>query len=255
MAQLSKQNKALNWTDECQKAWQEIKNRIAHAPIMGFGDFTKPIQMHTDACKNGFAAILTQERNGRQVLIDAISRTTTKPEKNNSSTKLECACVIWAAKRFKHYLYAAPLTEIITDSYGLQYLQQKNNESALVQRWLCEMEGFTFKVKYRKGGENIADFLSRQGDVAVPVQTRSSRGAPRIDYRALNKGVARSKDDRQPPQAHNGKAQPQKNQKAQKPREAVKKKTMRRTAREDRRKQQNNKFRNSKRRANQSLRD
>ena len=152
MAQLSKQNKALNWTDECQKAWQEIKNRIAHAPIMGFGDFTKPIQMHTDACKNGFAAILTQEKNGRQVLIDAISRTTTPAEKNYSSAKLECACVIWAAKRFKHYLYAAPLTEIITDSYGLQYLQQKNNESALVQRWLCEMEGFTCKVKYRKGG-------------------------------------------------------------------------------------------------------
>ena len=189
MAQLKKNNPALTWSDECEQAWQEIKQRITNAPIMGFGDFTKPIQLHTDACKNGFAAIITQEKDGKQVLIDAISRTTTPAEKNYSSAKLECACVIWAVKRWKYYLRAAPLTEIVTDSYGLQYLQQKGNESALVQRWIYEMDGYNYKVTYRKGSMNIADFLSRQGDVAAPVTTRNR--ATRPDYSALNKGIRR----------------------------------------------------------------
>jgi len=191
---LKKNNTSLDWTNECEKAWKEIKDKLASAPIMGFADFSRPLFMHTDACKSGFAAILTQDQNGQKVLVDAISRTTTPTEKNYSSAKLECACIIWAAKKWKHYLYAAPHTVIVTDSYGIQYLQQKGSQSSLVQRWLCEMEGFQYSVRYRKGEENIADYLSRQGDRAAVVTTRSLRKLPKVDYRALSKGVVRLKD-------------------------------------------------------------
>jgi len=201
--QLKKNNQSLNWTTECNKAWEEIKKKLSSAPIMSFPDFSKPVQLHTDACKSGFAAVLTQEKNGRQVLIDAISRTTTKAEKNYSSIKSECACIIWAAKKWKHYLYTAPKTEIITDSHGIQYLQSKDGESALVQRWLCEMEGFNYTVSYRKGKENIADYLSRQADIAPLVTTRSKSHTlmttrskshdTRPDYWAMNKGIKKQK--------------------------------------------------------------
>jgi len=110
---------------------------------MAFADYSQMLYLHTDACKNGFAAVLTQTRRGRHVLIDAASRTTSPSEKNYESIKLECACIIRAAKKWKHHLYAAPHTIIVTDSYGIQYLQQKKGrQSSLVQRWLCEMEGF-----------------------------------------------------------------------------------------------------------------
>jgi len=163
-AQLKKGVKSLEWTQECQDAWETIKNKLVSAPIMGFPDFTEPLFLHTDACKSGFAAVLTQKREERVVLVDAISRTTTPAEKRYDSAKMECACVIWAAKRWKHYLYAVPHTTIVTDSYGLQYLHSKQDQSALVQRWLCEMEGFCYDVIFRKGKGNIADFLSRQAD-------------------------------------------------------------------------------------------
>ena len=193
MAQLRKGNSTLEWTEECDEAWRIIKEKLASAPIMAFADYAKPVFLHTDACKSGFAAILTQERNGRYVIIDAISRTTTAAEKNYSSTKLECACVIWAAKRWKHYLYAVPLTTIVTDSYGLQYLQQKGNESALVQRWICEMEGFRYKVEYRKGRENIADFLSRRNDLVSAVVTRSAGGLTSVDMAEMDRLVSRKR--------------------------------------------------------------
>ena len=195
MQQLKKDNKTLNWTDECENAWNEIKNKLAKPPIMGFPDYTKPFQLHTDACKNGFAAILTQERDGKQIMIDAMSRTTTASEKKYSGPKSECACVIWAAKKWKYYLYAVPNTIIITDSHGLQYLQGKQSQSALVQRWLWEMEGFNYTVKFRKGEENIADYLSRQsdGETCAAVSTRSKGQSTRVDYNALNKGINQRK--------------------------------------------------------------
>jgi len=42
-------------------------------------------------------------------------------------------------------------------------------------------------VRYRRGGENIADFLSRQGDVVSAVSTRNAGGSVEVDYEALDK--------------------------------------------------------------------
>ena len=194
MKQLGKGNQRLVWDDECEKAWNAVKEKLASAPIMGYPDYTLPIYLHTDACKNGFAAVLTQYQDGKRTLIDAASRTTSPSEKNYSSAKLECACVIWIAKKWKHHLLSAPNVTIVTDSYGLQYLQQKNNRSALVQRWICEMEGFQYTVRYRKGTENISDYLSRQYDtIAAAVQTRGKTMKTRIDYEALSKGERKRK--------------------------------------------------------------
>ena len=172
-AQLKKDNPSLQWTQECDQAWVQIKEKLASAPIMGFPDLNDTLYMHTDACKDGFAAILTQNRNGRHVLIDAISRTTTPAEKNYASAKSECACVVWANKKWRHYLSAVPLVIIVTDSYGLQFLQQKQEPTPLVQRWIIEMEGINYVVHYHKGAENIADFLSRQKEIVACYFTRS----------------------------------------------------------------------------------
>jgi len=193
MNQLKKSNATLTWTDDCEKAWTTVKERLASAPIMGYPDYSRPLFLHTDACKSGFAAFLTQEQDGKPTIVDASSRTTNSSEKNYSSAKLECACVIWIAKKWKHHLLSAPHTTIVTDSYGLQYLQQKGSRSALVERWLCEMEGFSYSVMYRRGSMNIADFLSRQNDIVAVTKLRSKDKDERVDYQALSKGVKRTK--------------------------------------------------------------
>lgn len=191
--QLRKNNKELIWDEESVKAWQAIKEKISQAPIMGHIDLNKPLYLHTDACSTGFAAMLTQEENGRHVLIDAISRTTTPAEKNYGSAKSESACAIWASQNWKQYLYAVPYTVIITDSYGLQFLQKKETKSALVERWICEMENFQYTVKYRRGRYNIADFLSRQNDVPLSVSMIEVKNQF-IDPEALIMILTRSQD-------------------------------------------------------------
>jgi len=216
-AQLKKNNPKLKWTKECDEAWKTMKEKIAHAPIMGHIDINQPLYMHTDACQSGFAAMLTQTCKGKHILIDAASRTTTPSEKSYDGPKSECACIIWAAKKWKHYLNAVPHTYILTDSYGIQFLQSKAKETALVQRWITEMEGFQYTVQYREGHKNIADFLSRQNDVPrekseeikerdtefikpevlAAILTRSQNKDLEIDYEEMDKKLKRkrSKED------------------------------------------------------------
>jgi len=184
----TKGDEKYDWTEECEKAWNEMKHTLASAPIMGYPDYSLPLYLHTDACRTGFAAILTQDQSQGRVIVDATSRTTTDAEKKYCSSKLECACVIWIARKWKHHLYSAPHTTIITDNYGLQFLQAKSTESTLVQRWICEMEGFRYSVRYRRGTLNIADFLSRQNDVPETVAPVWLRKQKPKDYKAMNAG-------------------------------------------------------------------
>jgi transposase InsO family protein len=61
------------------------------------------------------------------------------------------------------------------------------------------MEGFQYTVRYHKGSENIADFLSRQGDFVGAISSNKKRRMreprkPRVDYKALSKGIKRVKE-------------------------------------------------------------
>ena len=65
------------------------------------------------------------------------------------------------------------------------------------------MEGFQYTVRYHKGSENIADFLSRQQDFVVAPVAAENKGRkqrkprkPRVDYMALSKGIRKVKDPR-----------------------------------------------------------
>jgi len=77
-------------------------------PIMRSAGYKLLLFLNTDECKTGFAAILSQVQDGENALIDAVSRRTSTAEANYSSAKLECACVIWAVKKWKYNLEAAP---------------------------------------------------------------------------------------------------------------------------------------------------
>jgi len=92
LRQLKKENKELVWDEECDKAWNEMKKNLASAPVIGYPKYDQPFSLHTDACQNGYAAILVQEQHGHPVIIDAISRITNDSEKKYSAVKQERMC-------------------------------------------------------------------------------------------------------------------------------------------------------------------
>ncbi|MDB5851806.1 MAG: hypothetical protein JWP29_5558 [Rhodoferax sp.] len=48
------------WTPECQKAFDELKERLIHAPILAHPRFDRRFYLYTDASADGFAGVLTQ---------------------------------------------------------------------------------------------------------------------------------------------------------------------------------------------------
>ena len=60
------------------KAFQPIKDICNSTAILAFADFSKPLELHTDASKIGLEAVLYQEQGGLDRVIGYASQTQNK---------------------------------------------------------------------------------------------------------------------------------------------------------------------------------
>ena len=63
---LKKKGATWMWTDECQRAFQDIKQALISSPILLPPDFTKGFQVQVDARDKGLGAVLLQEVQGQE---------------------------------------------------------------------------------------------------------------------------------------------------------------------------------------------
>ena len=52
------------WTEECQAAFDQLKNFLVQGPVLIAPDFTKPFSIQTDASDAAIVAVLLQEAEG-----------------------------------------------------------------------------------------------------------------------------------------------------------------------------------------------
>ena len=160
---LLRRNTRWSWTEEADIAFKAIRNQIARAPTRAYFDSSNKTKLWTDASNSGLGAVLTQERRSSPVLIACASRSLTDVETRYSATEKEALAVTWACERFQQYLCGLHF-EIITDHQALTFLTRKSShpQGIRLQRWMLRLQQFDFTISYRKGGENLADFLSRR---------------------------------------------------------------------------------------------
>lgn len=159
------------WTEECQKAMDELKSKFVSMPILAYADFEKHFIIDIDASLSGLGAVLSQVQNGKERVIAYASRGLRGYEhcmQNYSSFKLELLGLKWAiTEKLKNYLYGTSFT-VRTDNNPLCHLNNAKL-SAVEQRWVANLAPFNFDIVYRPGRANRnADGLSRQFEVDSP---------------------------------------------------------------------------------------
>jgi hypothetical protein len=150
------------WTRDQQAAFEALKKRLTEAPVLMHPNFEKPYQVHTDACKEGLGAVLVQYDSAKKEHpVAYISRALRKHEKNYSVTEWECLAIVWAVKKWRHYLLGVPFT-VVTDHSALTSLLKTREPTGRPARWIIALQEYDFDVKYRKGRKHCdADALSR----------------------------------------------------------------------------------------------
>ena len=111
------------WTDRQEESFQYLKSAIAKPPVLGYPNFDKPFELHTDASAAGLGAILYQQQDGEKRVISYASRSLNRSEKNYPAHKLEFLALKWAVtEKYKDYL-----TVVYTDNNPLTYISQQPN--------------------------------------------------------------------------------------------------------------------------------
>ncbi len=136
------------WSNECQQAFEALKNRLATAPVLAFPNFSKPFILATDAADTGLGATLSQESDeGIRKLVACASRTLTKSERNYHVTEKEALGIVWALKTFRPYLLGQTI-EIYTDHQPLKWLLSTQQPSGRLQRWALQVAEFQPNINY-----------------------------------------------------------------------------------------------------------
>jgi hypothetical protein len=155
---LTKKNARFEWTDKCERSFQELKQRLVTTPILTLPSGSGGFVIYSDASRRGLGCVLMQ--NGKVVAYT--SRQLKNHELNYPTQDLEVAAVVFTLKIWRHYLYGEKC-EIYIDHKSLKYLFTQKEINLRQRQWLELIKAYDCVINYHPGKANIvADALSRK---------------------------------------------------------------------------------------------
>ena len=148
-----------DWQARHDKAFSEMKQLIARAPILQFYDVAKEVTIECDSSSVGLGAVLLQE--GRPVAY--ASRALSKTEQNYAQIEKECLAIVYACERMYQYILGRDV-RILSDHKPLMTIFRKPMLSSprRLQRMRLRLQKYSLRVEYQPGPQMyISDTLSR----------------------------------------------------------------------------------------------
>ena len=154
----SKKKALVEWTEECQVAFEHLRHLCSQTPILAYASYQKPFKLHTDANEHGLGAVLYQKQDDN---MEHVITHASRSERNYDTHKLEFLALKWSiAERFHEYLYDGHF-EVYTDNNPLTYILTTAKLDATGQRWVASLANYNFKIFYKSGKLNVeVDALS-----------------------------------------------------------------------------------------------
>lgn len=158
---VSEKHAKFQWTPECQQSFETLKEALVSSSILGYPIPGIKFVLDTDASDESTGAVLSQEQDGREVVIAFFSKSLNVHEKSYCVTRKELLAVVNALKAFHSYLYGQPVL-IRTDNAAVSWMKNLKRPTGQVARWLEELGTYDLTVVHRPGLKHRnADALSR----------------------------------------------------------------------------------------------
>ena len=156
-----------NWSKECTRAFEDVKEQIVSAGVLTHYNPKLPITLAADASAYGVGAVISHVLpDGSEHPIAFASRTLTTSERNYAQIEKEALSLIFGIKKFHRFLYGRkfllitdhkPLVAILGPKKGIPSLA-----AARLQRWAVILSAYNYDIKYKSTDDHgNADGLSR----------------------------------------------------------------------------------------------
>nr|XP_027127753.1 uncharacterized protein LOC113743866 [Coffea arabica] len=161
---LLKRDAPMDWNENCQQAFDKIKNYLLNPPVLMPPQPGRPLIMYLSVLDEAVGCVLGQhDGSGRkEQAIYYLSKKFTAYETNYSFLERSCCALVWAAQKLRHYLLGYT-TYLISCSDPLQYLLEKSIPTGHMAKWQMILSEFdiVFTTQKTVKGQAIADHLAK----------------------------------------------------------------------------------------------
>ncbi|KAA3461215.1 integrase [Gossypium australe] len=163
LTRLLQKDVRFEWSDKCQKIFDQLKTLLTKAPVLVQPELGKKFVIYSDASLNGLGCVLMQEGK----VIAYASRQLKPHEMNYLAHDLELAVIVFVLKIWRHYLFGEKC-HVFSDHKSLKSLMTQKDLNLRQRRWLELLKDYELVIDYRPGKANIvADALSRKSLFAL----------------------------------------------------------------------------------------
>ena len=182
LTELTKKHAKFHWSSEHSKAFQTIKQKLVQAPVLAHPDPSRPYILSTDASLIAVGAVLTQETDDGEKVIQYLSKKLSEGQQKWPTIEREAYAIVYTVNKLRHYLLGSKFT-VYTDHKPLKSLFTSEMKNARIQRWAIMLEEYGCQVEYKQGKSNVpADMLSRMVNPQEEGSCDVLDNAPRWSY-------------------------------------------------------------------------
>ena len=154
LSNLLKKDTKWYWGRSQRKSFRKIRRYLCNELVLQYPDFNKPFKLTTYVSEHAVGAMLTQEKDGVDMLIAYFSKVMNSCEQNYSKAEKECLAVLYAVTNFRPYLYGREFV-LACDYEPVHWMTYINNPGARLPRWRLRLQDYQYKFEYKQGKLNI----------------------------------------------------------------------------------------------------
>nr|KYP65667.1 Retrovirus-related Pol polyprotein from transposon 17.6 [Cajanus cajan] len=156
--ELVKKDVPFIWGEAQEKAFNDLKEKLTHAPIIALPNFAQTFELECDASDFGIGVVLLQGGHPIAYFSEKLHGVTLNyPTYDKGLYALIRALQVW-----EHYLVTRKFI-IHTDHESLKYIREQGKLNKRHVKWVEYLEQFPYIIKYKKGKNNVVvDALSRR---------------------------------------------------------------------------------------------
>ena len=175
LTKLTHHNVVFEWTDQCSKALNHLRELLMEYPILRYPDPKQGCILYTDASGIGWSGVLTQEHldekgKGKNHPISYVSGQFRGSQLSWAALTKEAYAIYMSVRRLSFYVTDVEVT-IRSDYLPLEKFLNKQTMNSEVNNWAVELEQFLFHLEWIPGTRNLlVDSLSRLLDIVPDAQ-------------------------------------------------------------------------------------
>ena len=152
----------LVWDEECEAVFQNVKEILGVMPAMQAPDWEQVFYVNPSVGEDAIGAMLLQKGKESKYMrpVYCASRVKLVAERKMSEVELVMVSVVFACRRFRHYLLPRPFV-FLTSYTFLPQLINGVNMSKAVKKWVIELQEFEFSFLVEESTRaTLADLLT-----------------------------------------------------------------------------------------------